>query len=146
MFLSTACKHDFVFLSAKSMSGVLPWVGGRTEADAAQPIRRPVTWSGGRAALNAFKDRDLLTMNLDNEPALSAEPLPCRHLTAEGTNHQKRLLDPLPRDGPCTLLVSSAGTLLLAIPGMLAGGSTNPKFAQMVCHNPLTSMGVAMLR
>jgi hypothetical protein len=70
------------------------------------------------AALNAFKERDLLTMNLDNEPALSAEPLPCRHLTAEGTNHQKRLLDPLPRDGPCTLLVSSAGTLLLAIPGI----------------------------
>ena len=70
------------------------------------------------AALNAFKDRDLLTMNLDNEPALSAEPLPCRHLTAEGTNHQKRLLDPRPREGPCTLLVSSAGKLLLAIPGI----------------------------
>jgi len=49
------------------------------------------------AALNAFKDRGrgLLTMNLDNEPALSAEPLP-RRLTAEGTNHQQRLLDPFP--------------------------------------------------
>jgi hypothetical protein len=29
------------------------------------------------AALNAFKDWGLLTMNLDNEPTLSAEPLPC---------------------------------------------------------------------
>jgi hypothetical protein len=46
-------------------------------------------------ALDACKDRDqgLLTMSLDNEPALSAGPLP-RRLTTEGTNHQKSLLDP----------------------------------------------------